>query len=263
MHVRGTDDGGQSHDRGGGGAHGITDPGDAEDRADRHDRVGRRQHHEVGVRDGVEHAGAGRGGVLAHGEDRLRGHLGAQPHPVLLEVHDAAPADAVGVRDRDVRLDPVVAHRQQPDPVAVERLEPAAAQRLGDLREAEAGLEHLGAHEVGGDVAVAEAEPRRLHAVRLQLGLRAPRLLAAAPAALDVDPLPEGVHHGVEVGADLQPVDPPVVGGVGHDGDVRVGGPAGHGAGAQAVEQALDEPRPTDTSREDGDTTERCGSRGR
>ena len=42
------------------------------------------------------------------------GTCGAQPHPVLLEVHDPAAAGRVGVGDRDVGLDPVVGHRQQP-----------------------------------------------------------------------------------------------------------------------------------------------------
>ena len=44
---------------------------------------------------------------------------------------------------------------------------PAAAQRGGDGAERVSGLEHLGAHQVGRDVAVAEPEP---HEVRLRLG---------------------------------------------------------------------------------------------
>ena len=47
--------------------------------------------------------------------------LGAQPHPVLLEVHDPAAAGRLGVGDRDVRLDPVVGHRQQPDAPGCQR----------------------------------------------------------------------------------------------------------------------------------------------
>jgi hypothetical protein len=156
-----------------------------------------------------------------------------------------------------VRLDPVVAHRQEPYAVPVEGGEPPTAQRLGHLRQREAGLEHLGADQVGGDVAVAEAEPRRLHAVRLQLGLRAPRLVAATPPALDVDAVAQGVHDGVEVGADLESVDPPVVGGVGDDGDLGVRGSPGHDTRAEPVQEALDEPGPAHPSGEDGDTAER------
>ena len=73
---------------------------------------------------------------------------------------------------------------------------------------------------MGRDVAVAQAEPRRVHAVRLQLVLCAPRLVPAAPPAVDVDALAERVHHGVEVGTDLEAVDPQVVGRVGDDGDL-------------------------------------------
>jgi hypothetical protein len=113
---------------------------------------------------------------------------------------------------------------------------------------------------VGRDVAVPEAEPGRLDAVRLELRAGAPRLVAAAPPALDVDALAQRVHHGVEVGADLEPVDPPVVGGVGHDGDLGVGGPARDDAGAEAVEESLEEAGPADAAGEDGDTAERgCG----
>ena len=62
--------------------------------------------------------GAGGGVVDPDHDDRLGGHLGSHPHPVLLEVHDPAPARRLGVRDRDVGLDPVVGHREQPHPVA-------------------------------------------------------------------------------------------------------------------------------------------------
>jgi hypothetical protein len=175
-------------------------------------------------------------------------------------VDHPASARAVGVGHGDVGLDPVVRHREESHRLAVQGSEPAAAERLGDLRQRVAGLEHLGADQVGRDVAVPEAEPRRLDAVRLELRARAPRLVAAAPPALDVDAVTEGVHHGVEVGADLEAVDPPVVGGVGHDGDLGVGGPSRYDAGAEAVEEALEEAGPADAAGEDGDTAERgCG----
>ena len=47
--------------------------------------------------------------------------------------------------------------------------------------------------------------------------LDAPGLVAAAPAALEVDPVAERVHDGVEVGAHLEAVHPEVVGGVRDD----------------------------------------------
>ncbi len=63
--------------------------------------------------------------------------------------------------------------------------------------------------------------------------LTLPGLVAPAPAALGVDAVAERVHHGVEVGADLEPVEPHVVGGVGDDGDLGVGRDSRQGAGAR------------------------------
>ena len=59
--------------------------------------------------------GAGRRLVQTDEDQRLGRHLGVQAHPVLLEVDDPLAARRVGVGDRDVGLDPVVRHRQQPD----------------------------------------------------------------------------------------------------------------------------------------------------
>ena len=86
-----------------------------------------------------------------------------------------------------------------------------------------AGIHQLGPDEVGGDVPVAEGEPERLDPVRPQLVQHAPGLAGPAPAALGVGAAAEGVHHGVEVGADPQPVQGDVVGGVDDDRDVGVG----------------------------------------
>ena len=112
---------------------------------------------------------------------------------------------------------------------------PAVAERGGDLRERVARAQHPGAHEVGGDVAVAEPEPRRVGAVGLELLADRPGLLRAAPAALGVDARAEGVHAGVEVRADPQAVQPDVVADVDHRADRvarrrrRPGRPAGTG----------------------------------
>ena len=120
------------------------------------------------------------------------------------------------VVDDDVGLDPVVGDRQQRDAGL-----PAVAQRGGDVGERVAGAQHAGADEVGGDVAVAEAEPRRVGAVGGQLVAHRPGLARPAPAALGVDAAAEGVHAGVEVGADAQAVQPDVVADVDHGGDLR------------------------------------------
>src|SRR3954451_24529658 len=187
-HVGAADDRRETDHRCAGRDQGVTDPRYAEDRADADHRVARRHQHQVGVGDRVDDAGAGRGLLEADHEDGLRRYLGLQPHPVLLEVHDPSAARSLGVRDRDVGLDAVVGHRQETDV----RL-PAPAERLGDLREREAGVEHLRAHQMGGEVAVAEADTGLIPAVRRQLLLGAPRLVAAAPPALGVDAVAEGV----------------------------------------------------------------------
>ncbi len=62
-----------------------------------------------------------------------------------------------------------------------------------------------------GQVAVAEAEPIRLHAVGGEFLLGVPGFVAVAPAAFGVDAAAEGVHAGVEVGADAHAVHPGVV----------------------------------------------------
>ena len=49
-----------------------------------------------------------------------------------------------------------------------------------------------------------------------------PTLLVSTPAALGIDAAAERVHHGVEIGADPEPVQGDVVGGVHHDRDLGV-----------------------------------------
>ena len=152
--------------------------------------------------------------------DQLLGRdLGVQAHPVLLEVHDALAAGLGGSAIAtwvSTRSSVIGSRRSRPRTGCA----PPSAQRLRDLGEGVAGLQHLAADQVGRDVAVAQPEPRRLDAVRLQVLLGVEGLVAATPPALEVDALAEGVHHGVEVGADLEPVDPQVVGRVGDDGDL-------------------------------------------
>ena len=110
-----------------------------------------------------------------------------------------SPSGPSGSVDDDVGLDTVVGDRQQGDA----RL-PPVAQRLGDRGEWVAGAQHLGADQVGGDVAVAEAEPVGHRAVGGQFLLGVPGFVHPAPPAVGVDAAPQGVHAGVEVGADAQ-----------------------------------------------------------
>ena len=67
--------------------------------------------------------------------------------------------------------------------------------------------------EVGGQVLVAQAEPR-LAAVAVEGRHGRPRLTGQAPARLGVDGTCQRVGDGVEVGADVQPVEHDVVAGV-------------------------------------------------
>src|SRR5947209_5795356 len=76
---------------------------------------------------------------------------------------------------------------------------------------------------MGPDVAVAEAEPGRLHAVGGKLGAGVPGLVRSAPSALPVDPAAEGIHDAVEVGTDAQAVQGDVVTGIDHGGDLSGG----------------------------------------
>ena len=68
----------------------------------------------------------------------------------------------------------------------------------------------------------------------------------ATPAALGVDAVAEGVHHRVQVGADLEAVHPEVVGGVRHDGHRRCR-PA-RAARSIEAQDALQEPRAADAA---------------
>jgi hypothetical protein len=64
---------------------------------------------------------------------------------------------------------------------------------------------------MGGQVAVTELEPVGLHAVLREFFLGVPGFATMAPAAFRVDAATQGVHAGVQVGADPHPVHPRVV----------------------------------------------------
>lgn len=95
---------------------------------------------------------------------------------------------------------------------------------------------------MGGQVPVAEAEPVGLHAVAGQLLHGVPGFVAVPPAALGIDAAAQGVHAGVQVGADADPVHPGVVADVDDCGQFVRGGPVvrcGFGELAQ-TQQFLD-----------------------
>ena len=146
---------------------------------------------------------------------------------------------ALLVFDDHVGLGPVVGHRDQ-----VHARLPVLAQGDSDLGERETGIQGLGANQVGRNVLVTQTEPGRLDSVGRQFILDSEGLALAAPAALDTDAAAEGVHHGVEIGADPQAVHPDVIAGVTDDSDV--------GIGAGDLESG-EEPGSADSSGQGGD----------
>ena len=116
-------------------------------------------------------------------------------------------------------LHAVIGHGEQPDAGL-----PAVAENPGGRGQGEAGAEHAGPVEMGGDVPVAQAEPVRPGAVGGELGQDGVGVAVAAPALLLVDPPAQGVHHGVEVGRDVEAEQADVVAGVADDGDLGAGG---------------------------------------
>ncbi len=132
------DDGGEADDRGARRPDRLADAGHAQDRAHGDDRVARRDDDQVGVDDRVDHAGSGRGLLEADEHQRLGGDAGAQPDPVLLEVHHPTAARRVRVGHGDVRLDAVVGHGQQPDAAgsASAGTGPRSPRRAGSRRRA-------------------------------------------------------------------------------------------------------------------------------
>ena len=108
-------------------------------------------------------------------------------------------------------LVPVVGGGQQ----AYARI-PPPAQSCGDVAEPVSGVEHLGADQMRGQVAVAESEPVGVGAVGGQFLFGMPGFPASAPSAIGVDAIAEGVHAGVEIRADAYAVHPRVVADVDH-----------------------------------------------
>ena len=137
------------------------------------------------------------------------------------------------VSHRDPGGDPVVGHGEQPGAQA-----PRGGDLGGDLGQRRARAQPLGAEEVGGQVAVAESEPRG-HAVAVEGVDRGEGLALEAPAQRGVVGVGERVRDAVEVGADPQPVELVVVARVDDRGDRR---------GIDDVDQPAEEAGGPDTS---------------
>jgi hypothetical protein len=189
---------------------------DSQQGTDGDDRVGGRDHD--GVRR-VQHCGRGvrqsrrLGPVEADAGD---GDAVAPPDEVLLELDLALTGHGQHGVERVVR-DGEEAHRH-----AVR-----GGDLPGDLRQRAALGEAVGAVEVGGDVLIAEPEPRAAGSrpgrsdggEALQRGHHPPGLPGQAPAPLRIDGTGEGVGDGVEVGADGQAVERRVVADVDNSGE--------------------------------------------
>ena len=118
-----------------------------------------------------------------------------------------------------------VGHRQQPHVDA-----PRPADLVGHRRRRRALGQPRRAVQVGGQVAVAEAEPRRSRRPNRRVArwrtargasIACHALAGQAPAPLGVDGAGQRVRDGVEVGGDRQPVEHGVVAGVDDGRDRR------------------------------------------
>src|SRR6266540_463703 len=229
-HRGATDDRRDRHGLGGGVLDGGADPGHGQDGRDRHHRVGGAEDDAVRAGDGFEQSWRGprpldpREGDAQHRVTRLASH------PVLLK---AEVLGAVPALDLDPGLDRLVAHGQQAD-----RHPQPAAQLGGGLAEGGAHGQQPGAQQVGGDVTVAEPEPRRL-AQPLDRSEHIPGLTGQAPAALLVGKAGEGVGDRVQVWRDGQAVKAQVVTGIADDEEL---------GGWVDADKAAQEPRRADAA---------------
>ena len=180
---------------------------DGENGADRDVRVARREEHEVGGGDRLEHTGRRRGLAVALDANCVDLVAVAARDEPLLE------RELPGRRG-DPRAHAVVGGRQEL------RLDAEGTRKSrGHARERLALSKQLRADEMDAEVEVAEGEPR-LPAERRDAPEHAPRLSRASPAALVVVDACERVHDRVEVGRDVQAEDLDVVADVADDGDV-------------------------------------------
>ena len=102
-------------------------------------------------------------------------------------------------------------------------------QGLGHLGQWVIRAQHLAAHQMGGQIAITEAEPIRLHAIGGQFLFGMPGFVAVAPAPVGINAAAQGVHAGVQVRADAHAEHPGVITDVDHRGQLVL--TIGSGAG--------------------------------
>ena len=122
---------------------------------------------------------------------------------------------------------------------------PTASTACRHLGEGAPFAEPGSADEMGGEVAVSEAEPGLRLAVRRQLLLGVPGLVCPSPSAFGVDAPAERVHDRVEIGTDAQAEEPDVVSGVRDDAELVIG--------LDGVPDTGDESGASETPGQDGD----------
>ncbi len=214
----------------------VTDAGDGQHRADRHDRVGRGHHHDVGRGDGVEHPG-GRAGAVGPGE--ADGGTGTawwrctkySWKPISVPASrpgESGPGGSSAARVTIVRSGSSVTgssgERRGP--------RPRRSRPVTSVRSAPSASRWVRYRWVPRS---RSPRPNQLDAAVAFEHLHGlPGLARQAPAGLGVDGPGQGVGDGVEVGADVQAVQHEVVADVDHGGDagrVRRPGPGRRACG--------------------------------
>ena len=155
----------------------VADAGDREDRADRDHRVRRAHEHRLGGPERVEHARRGPGVVGAVEAHAASPRVRALPHEPLLH-RELGPVARRRVRTvmRVRTRSSVIGSRRTSSPQA-------AAISAVTSESGAPGAEPLGAEEVGGEVLVAEAEPRvGVVALQARRGWRRSRPRGPSPA---------------------------------------------------------------------------------
>ena len=155
--------------------------------------------------DRLDHPWRGLGLLGADVSEAVRFHLCPMAYPPLLEMNRLL-LTVFRIGDHDVCFAAVVAHGKQCDTGI-----PAIAQRFGDRGQRISRAEHLAANQMRCDIAISEAEPVRLRAVRGEFFFRIPGFAGVPPSAFGVDTAAECVHTSVQIGADAQTVHPHVV----------------------------------------------------
>jgi hypothetical protein len=121
---------------------------------------------------------------------------------------------SLAIANSDVRLNSFVAHRQQFNAEI-----PAFGKCGSHICQRISRVEHFRSNQVDGQIAIAKPEPTRTDPKGGEFGSGVETLALASPAGFLVDYPAQGVHDGVQIGADSEPKEGCVIAGVGHDGD--------------------------------------------